>query len=287
MDQVAQVNIQALIDDFGYQDFVLVKAPRDKTLAAIRDILARRASGEDPAAGSAFMALPKVITRVFSRRLRPEEQVKVPVEPAEPEIELPPQPPLALHFDEAAAAPGTMITWERGPLSDPRTALEPPSRYHDDIRVSSPKAAPEYTLVEFREDISGMCLLARDLSTRLHDRDVLYFRRSGDIAHDIHFDFHVYREGATLRRVLCHSTWPLGEETKEWWEGITDGELTRYETAHLYSGVADMDLLDSEKQESILAYLGLSYDMLFKPNATKDAVLISRRPGGEPLDPMA
>ena len=278
------MNIQALIDDFGYQDFILVKAPRDKTLAAVREILAKRESGGNEAsASSAFVVIPKVITRVFSRRLRPEEQIKSSVEAPEPEIELPPQPALSLHIDDSAMVAGPMITWERGPLSDPQTALEPLPRYHEDVRISSPKAAPEYTLVEFREDISGMCLWAHDLSTRLRDRDVLYFRRSGDLAHDIHFDFHVYRDGSTLRRVLCHSTWPLGDETQEWWEGITDGDLTRYETAHLYSGVAEIDLLDAEKQESILAYLGLSYNHLFRIGATKDAVLISRRPGGEPI----
>ena len=79
---------------------------------------------------------------------------------------------------------------------------------------------------------------------------------------------------------------PRGAEhdhNQEWWEGISDYEITAYEDAAMYQGATQETLLDNTKIEAILANLGLSTSKLSMGGAIVDPVLFSRRPGGQPI----
>ena len=265
------VNMQQTILDFGHQDFLLVPALAREVRDAVKAEFEAREAGSEatPSAKSqGFVGRAVRAIRVTTRTLRKEEmQAPLPT----PDLPQTPRAPLRLTKGDDTKVAGTLLTSPCGQVGESDL---------DDIRISTPRAAPDWTLVEYRETAAGASLLGCAISNRLPSKDVLYFRRSGDIAQDVHFDFHVYRDGEVSRRVLSHSTWPQDDVSAETWEGVAEGEKTRYEAESFEPGVADADMIDERKQELILAYLGLSYDHLFRQGSTNDPMLISRREGG-------
>lgn len=263
--------MQQPIQDFDHQDFLLVPALAEEVRDALKAEFEARETGNSAARkakSEGLMGRAVRAIRVSTRTLRKEEQL----DPGQmPEIPAAPRPPLRLTSGEDTRVAGTMLTSRLGAT---------PDQEMDDIRVSVPRAAPDWALIEYRELAAGASLLGCALSKRLPGKDVLYFRRSGDVAQDIHFDFHVYQDGMAVRRVLSHSTWPTDDLGDETWEGVSEGAPTRYEAESFDPAADEADLLDEQKQERILAYLGLSYDHLFRPGSTNDPHLISRREGG-------
>lgn len=278
------MNKRLAIEEFGYQDFILVKAPKADVLEALCEITLENDISvvPEPAASWKSGGVVKMLLErlPFGRSAEPEDAL----EDETPDTEETPPAPFGLHEGEAAH-PVELLTTERGPAYMQATQPSEPPQFHDDIRVSSIDGS-DWVLIEYRELVSGVSLLSYSLSTKLEGRDVLYFRRSGDLICEYHNDFHVYQDGETLRRVLCHSTWPEGDIEQEWWESILDGEITVYEPEELYQDVGEMDLLDNDKLEEILAKLALSSQKLFSRVLTCDPVLLSRRPGGTPLVPI-
>ncbi|MEO1469121.1 MAG: hypothetical protein AAFV86_08695 [Pseudomonadota bacterium] len=298
--------------DFGYQDFTLVRAGRAATETAVAALLAEREGPVDAGMGAPVMAVPPrdpvpravleaamadadplnrahagltprtffaaILTlpgrwRRLGRRLghrlgvRGRDAAMAGDGAGRPET-----PGFAPRPDPSPAA----ITRAAPPAYAAATQANPPD-CPEEIRVSTVAASPGWVLVEHAEAVSGMSLTAHDLSTRLADTDVLYFRRSGAGAAEAQFDFHVYRDGDTLRRVLCHETHPYGDPAQAWWEGIADGAPTRYEPAGLYDGVAgEHDLLTGARIAAILESQGLSVAMLFATGARREAVLFAR-----------
>ena len=287
------MNMQAQIQDFGYQDFILVQSPPASVLSALRVVLDHRESGAPLAHPERPKGLMRRALNILRRSKHEPGEIPEEVEQTGPVSTLldgdrdqdkPEVPAFQVYRGQAAELAGQILTSEISisPDQDKVVSLRP--RFTDDIRVSTPRAAEDWCLVEFRETLGETCPLAQELSTQMAGAEILYFRRSGDVATDVHFDFHVYCNGQATRRVACHSTWPETDETfDEVWTGVTEGTPTRYEGESFDPKASEMDLLDEVKQEMILAYLGLSYDALFRPEAKNDPVLITRRDGGEPL----
>lgn len=298
--------------DFVYQDFVLVKGER----AAVQAALEKAIRQEDtvlndivlePYRPGIFMRLfmwifgikipknpddPEELMKMMTARMSDEEKAKHEADMADMQ---------ALHEEEAAGLPeneyGTApynrreetgalrpIAWER----HGKTGHIPESEFYapggDDMRLSSIEGG--WVLLEYRNFITGGCTQSGMLSEQLDDADVLYFRFSGPKAEEMHYDFHVYQNFSPVHRVLCHETWPRTGPKRtrnpddSWWEGILDGEDTRYEPAGLYEGATQQTLLDNAKLEAILRHNGLSWAALFGPGARHAPVRYSRQPGG-------
>ncbi|MEM9584133.1 MAG: hypothetical protein AAGA08_13565 [Pseudomonadota bacterium] len=274
------MNKRLAIEEYGYQDFLLIKAPQSEVIDAVcavtleTDMQPEAQPAPSSRAGGMMKALLKRMP--LSKALRKAEEID-PEQAPNGET----QKPFTLHRGDAALL-ADLLTTERGPSYLDKSQPHERMAYFDDVRVSAIDGS-DWVLVEYREFVSGISLLGYGLSTKLQGRDVLYFRRSGDLISEYHNDFHVYQDGETLRRVLCHSTWPEGDIQQEWWENTLDGQMTTYEPDDLYQNAGEMDLLDNAMLESILAKLELSSQKLFSRVLTRDPVLISRRPGGEPL----
>ena len=276
------MNIQNLIRTCGYQDFLLVEAPRDEVIAALgRDI----AEAEESALRQRWVhPVLRIVARIFGygaaydwadRMARDiETRAGIPSEGA----------PYRLHSGPDADD-GDPILQPTQRVGDPRSQA---SAYSgdgwDDLRVSTVAGRPGLTLVEMQQHCSGFSPWGFGLSSQMPGKDVLFFRRSSAWTAERHFDFHLYRDGDTLRRVLCHAQWPFGDAAKEWWEVAADGQLSRYEPGDLYhAGTTEADLLNDAKIDRILGHFGLTADALLAQSGRTSTVLLSRRAGGGPL----
>ena len=269
------MNKRLEIEDFGYQDFILVKGSQNEVLEALKSIALDTDSKPEATASkwSPSGLLKSVLNRApFKKTHDTEPQADDPA-------------PFSLHKGDAIL-PVEMITSERGPAYNHTPEPDSPETFQDDMRLSAIDGS-DWVLIEYREQIPGMSMLGFGLSLKLAERDVLYFRRCGDLICEYHNDFHVYRDGEATRRVLCHSTWPEGDIEQEWWENTLEGEISTYEPAGLYQDAGEMDLLDNDKLEEILAKLALSSQKLFSRVLTRDPILVSRRPDGIPLEPIS
>ena len=252
-----------------YVDFLLIKAPLETMAQACLGAsqAAENAHGQfdiQPVKPGFFLRL---LMRLMGIRYQePPRELYEPLDPAEIE----PSPPLRIRRG-ADLWPGAPIARAAGLETDMASFME----MHDRMRLSSPPSAPEWTLIECFEMASGMSMNGFQLSMTLPGQDVLYFRAPGANPRDIHYDFHLYRDGNTLRRVLCHSTLPTTPDAEPWWEGIADGPLTEYEDPALYRGATQATLLDLRKIDAILAPLGPSLDTLFDP-APRPVLVIDR-----------
>lgn len=251
--------------EFGRQDFILIRAPIERVASALaRELL--EVDRRDSAEVADAHGLGKLMRRVVGGGA---QQQAAPVSP-------PLLPPYSIHPD----APVAPITFAPPPAYSPDAeGFETPPDY----RVSMVASRTDWTLVEFAEQISGSSATALRLSHQLSGADILYFRRSGDLAHEVHFDFHLYRDTETLRRVLCHSTWPKGEQEDEWWEAIAEGPISRYELPEFYADANERDLLTDDKIDLIIGGLRMSFDALFGPKARRCPLLFSRASGGTPI----
>ncbi len=269
------MNKSLKLENYGYQDFLLVKAPHSDVVEGVCAVtlaneMLSTAPPSRPRKSSGF-----VQSLIRSRLLAKDGDAS---DDNTPEVTT---PRFTMHHGDAAY-PVDLLTSERSPSSSDATASPKQAEFFEDIRISGLKGS-DWVLVEYREAISGMSMLGYSLSTKLAGRDVLYFRRSGDLVSEYKNDFHVYQDGNTLRRVLCHSTWPEGDIEKEWWESSLDGQITVYEPEEIYETSGEMDLLDNSKLDAILGKLDLSHVRLFSRPTRTDTVLISRRSGGEAL----
>lgn len=110
----------------------------------------------------------------------------------------PPEPiePFGLHFD-ANAEPERLLTRE---TDDPAFLIEQ--------RVSTLADRPDWILVEFINMMSGLSLTAALLSEPLPGTDVYYFRRTYTQTLKTQHDYHLYRDGQPIRRVMAHKAIP-------------------------------------------------------------------------------
>lgn len=286
------MNAPAGVNQYAYQDFILVRADQVPVAAAVakhllsQDRTLAEAAAPEPARPGLGLRL---LGWLFPRRVGPlvkamdrgaaalaEQEDDSGAEPDAP-------PPFTMHVG-AAARPGELLVSQGIPVFAPAgMGLDDHDPAAEEVRVSVPREAPDWVLVEFVETISGLSLMGGGLSGHLPGCDVLYFRRSGDQARGRRYDFHLYRDQDILRRVLCHATWPEDDPAQEWWEGSLDGALTDYEPPEMYHGATDATVLDNAGISAILGRIGLDEDMLFAPGATEDAILFSRKPGGAPI----
>ena len=263
---------------FGYQDALLVPAGQDAVARGLARYLAEAAAGpEAPAGGS---ALGRMVLRLTGRAARPR-RIDGPEDPA----------PYRFRAIGEAAANLPMVRWT-GPVHSPKAVNHAFEEGVDDIRLSTVAAAPDWTLVEFREPGSGPAPLGLALSSRLEGTDVLYLRRTVGTGGEPHWDFHVYRDAEPVRLVLCHATWPEADPQQARWERIAEGAPSAYEPGdlfregdlhegHLPEGdpgdeARGATLLDEAKLERILTGLGLSFRTLFGRDCRRDPHLFSR-----------
>ncbi|KAA9007119.1 hypothetical protein [Histidinibacterium aquaticum] len=122
----------------------------------------------------------------------------------------------------------------------------------DDIRISTLVAAPDWTLIEMREQMEGISFLSASLSEQLPGRDVIYLRWTVGRGGPEQWAFHLYRDADAVRRRLSHRD-PDGTP-----EPFADGPATRYEPP-----AAAEAPLDARELEAILNGIGLSQDTLF------------------------
>ncbi len=287
--------------NFGYQDFILVNASQEDVLRAIVEDLKSAAEDDfqdapmplmaipprDPEAREAFEAahpashlMPKTLVGAVLSMLGIGRRRRIAAYEAAMADFVDDMPVLdAYSMHLGTAEPITRVM-------PPAYGPGEPEALNDDVQVSA-IAGSEWTLVEYTEQVSGMSMLGFQLSMALESCDVLYFRRSGTLAIEPHFDFHLYRDGDTVRRVLCHCTHPNGDPAQAWWEAIADRPQTRYEPSSVYAGAVERDLLTDARIETILGTIGLSFAKLFGAEQRCNSVLLSRRPGGAPLSVAA
>lgn len=270
------------VDDFGYQDFLVVPVAQGDVLPALA-----RSLGADAAEAGIFDAAsysPPFLFRLLMRAMgmgvaagRPP-RLAAPTAPPDPDM----VGQLAVHMMfRGAQAEGPFLSHPASPAFG--AAMQALAEDFDDIRISGVAGQDRLAVVEMRDLASGISMTGLGLSVELAGVDVLYFRRSGAAAAEKKYDFHLYRDGGLMRRVLCHATWPHGTSEDEWWEGTSDGPLTRYEPAGLYDGASGATLLDNGKIDAILASFGLDAERLFGPGGRVTPVLFAKRAGGEPL----
>lgn len=287
------MNAQSEILDFGQQDFILVRADQVKVAAAIARRLKPvphcvggpgRERRAPPRGLHAWRALGRFLPAALAdRAARNDLNGSTEQTPHTGDGMHDPLPPHMMHTGEAAR-PGELLTSDGAPAyGAPAFGIPAEDRETDEMRISIPRAAPDWTLVEYVETVPGLSILAVGLTEHLKGRDVLYFRRSGARAAEQQHDFHCYRDRDMRRRVLSHASYPDGIGGQEWWEGVTDGRITEYEPGGLYDGAREATLLSADKIERILGRIGLSTSALFREGATYDAILFSRKPGGVPL----
>ena len=262
------MNVQTTVGaDYGYLDFILIHADHRAVTKAVIQTL--RQQEEDLLAVRAELVETPFVVRALARlglgnaMKRPDE---LPIDPGDIQA--------FTMFDGTAG-------------SDVLFSSESP---HDNLnadeafRVSSLTHAPDWTLIELRETVSGLCLLASSLSETLDGTDVLYFRKSGRLTAEPHFDFHVYQATETVRRVLCRVTRPTGDPAQARWEGTLDGYTTEYEPQGMYpSGIKPSEVLNNAKIDAILAHNGLSHATLFRAGAKSKSIVFARKAGGAPM----
>lgn len=265
---------------FGYQDFILIRAAYDDVVWAMGRTLAETDASIQPTCHADEQ--PPALMRVLRGALSLGRMVDGTNEArgyagavAVPE---PLRPYRLFRGGEAAGPPLTRDAPPAFGTADPTDMF---ADGWDDVRVSAVSGEEDLIVTEMREFTSGFSSHAFGLSMHLPETDILYFRRSGDAATESHHDFHLYRSGETLRRVLCHANWPQGDPDRAWWEGIADGEATRYEPPGLYYGATEADLLSGAALDVILGSFGLTTTALFRAGATRAPTLYSRRAGGE------
>ena len=276
------MNVQTPITAVGYQDFLLVEAPRDDVVAAIaRDLddtgmpWAETVSWETP-------PLYRFLARIFGYGAA-MDRTEAMMRAAEEGALLPPEEhPFTLHDGADSGKPLSRIAPPAHDFAPGVSAYS--GEGWDDVRVSTVAGQPGLTLVEMQEICAGFSPRGFGLSCQLPGVDVLYFRRSGPGAAEAHHDFHLYNSGDTLRRVLCHATWPEGDPSREQWDATAEGPMSAYEPADLYPPIASSaTLLDAARIDRILAGFGVTADSLLAPEGRTDAVLLSRKPGGQSL----
>lgn len=273
------MTVHKQVTEFGKQDFLLVSAPQGTVLAAVvRTLYDMEAETE--------WAIPRTERPgPVMRALTWVPGLSAVAGPGRGGPVLEERGGRSSYFLHRgpAARPGLPIT--SGVTPAPRQDDRPPgmAEDYDEVRVSTPVGRPDWTLVEFREIAANVSILGNALSSQVRGTDVLYFRRSGPRATEPQHDFHVYRDGRPVRRVVCHAVRPKGHADLRWIESFAEGEHSAYERATLYDGAGEADLLDNRKIETILNGLGFSAPILFGAGATRQHVLINRVPGGTPL----
>ena len=259
-----------LDQDFGYQDFTLVQAPLEAVLDAVRN-----STSEDADLDANFVAEPWKPKGLVGYLLKMTPIGKAMARAADMEADMPlsddPLPSYNVSRGQTTLEP-MLMTSAYTPSYGPQ-AQSSGFDMKDDIRLRQ-VLNTNWVLIEHYEHGTGMSMMGFDLSMSLPQTDVLYFRRSGIQAKELRYDFHVYRDGMTERRVLCHCTHPNGDPQQAWWEGISDGAKTAYEPDDLYASVTEATLLDNTGIDRILKQMDLTVASLFTP--TVDMTLFSR-----------
>lgn len=247
-------------NDFGYHHFILIKAP----YALVLDALKTETTGAGAASHGVEIGpwKPGLLTRLLLLLppFRKPYKRGLQIQQAMQELPDTETTPYAVTSGPDAQTPPLLT------IDDMATLHAGSDASFDDIRLRSIEAS-DWVLVEYKEQASGMSMLGFSLSMALPDFDVLYFCRSGNLALEKRYDFHVYQNGATLRRVLCHSSLPNVPDAPEWWEGILDGDLTAYEATDLYADTTEETVLSNAKIDTILAKARLSLDTMFARSA--------------------
>ncbi|MDU8943934.1 hypothetical protein [Ovoidimarina sediminis] len=268
------------VENFGYQDFLLVEASQEMVLRALAESLADAepwGGGFDPENHKPSLFF-RLLMRIMGMRAA-DGPWNNPMAGMSPDPDMVGRLDVHMMFT-GAEAEGAPLTRDAPPANAGFGGF---AADFDDLRISRVTGHADLTVVEMREMASGMSMTAFGVSSVLSGADVLYFRRSGEAAAEKNYDFHLYRDGDVVRRVLCHATWAGGKEDGAWWEGISDGAVTRYEPAGLYVGAGEADLLDNRKIDAILGTLGLTATRLFGPDGREAPVLFAKRAGGAPL----
>ncbi len=267
-----KVSFNAHVKNLEYVDFLLVEAPLESVGRAIQEGQTQQAECAanppvEPVRPGFFL---RFLMRIMGLRNAPPPDEMF--EPADGEI----------HRDQSALAISRDGVWPGTPIgrASGREHATANGVYDsgdlEAIRLSTPPTLSGWTLVECFDMVSGMSMHGFQLSMAMPGQDILYFRLPGPNAHEPHYDFHLYRDGNTERRVLCHCTVPTGTPpSPPWWEGIADGPATRYEHEDDYRGATEATLLDTQKIQAILGRLNTSLDALFDPGP-RPAMLVSR-----------
>ncbi|GGL56976.1 hypothetical protein [Wenxinia marina] len=240
---------QTPITRFGTQDAILVARSQRDVARAIAALLTFSAEPDAPPRAG-------LVGRLLGRRRAAAPQARA-------------LPTYTFRAVTPAEADLPLIGWR---LADGRTA-----EADETIRLSTPVAAPDWTLVETCETVHGISMTALGLSAHLPGSEALYLRRTIGKGGPRQAAFHVYREAEAVRRIACTAIWADGRPASEWWERIADGAPTAYEPAGLMTeGAFGADHFGEAGIEAILGRLGLSLDTLLGPRARRDAHAFER-----------
>ncbi len=264
-----------------YHDFILLKAHSDTVLEVLVSEIRQMNEPQVHfgAAPSSFgiRLLSKVLRKTSRRAATMMDAIDelIPQNSTENAEDMP-QTEWSLHRGPAAEA-GSILTWDGG--AQVFASL--------DVRVSALTDRPEWVLVEHCDQISGMATKAFGLSMQIPDTEVYFFRRTVGDENAPRCEFYVYRGGENERRVMSNFNYLEQQPDESYWEAYADGLPHALEEGLDYEGLHESDVMTPERQDVILARLGVRYDSLFHARSVVDPVLISEKPGGAPLTSVA